>query len=547
MSFRAEQHFVKRSVTKSKEILRLNCKRSFDSVRFSFVETNSAQDDMLYHFVLGTRFSALVTHHSLLTPLIVYKFGGALARSKRGLEALVQILDEGYKLEATRSSRSKKSSNVTHGIVLVTSAIGHTTRHLARAAELAEEGRLREAEEALEKSIAQHRQLAELLELGNEARLLDRFEAIAAEIAALLEGVAIVRELSLRTRDAILAIGERLAIELIEALLRDREFPVRTVDATDVIITDEQFGHASPIMEEIAARAEKLIVPQLRKGHIVLIQGFAGATLDGIATTMGSESSDLTATLLAAALGAKEIVIWKTLPGLYTADPEFVKTPKLIRAMSFDEAEELGRRGARILFPSFAHPLASSDFVLRIATPFSHTKGHTTLGRETPVTRLAKPLALAMEQHLVLFTFAPSFQANSKQNGDTTNIRSRAILAWDSPEQSSGIFRKDDRRAILRELAGIHFTEGAALAAIALIVRKNKADDSALLADIARSLRNFAVMPFCPPPAALSRSSPTPKHCLLCESFTTICSKGEPLLYLIVFFAVTKVEVHCIA
>ena len=98
-----------------------------------------------------------------------------------------------------------------------------------------------------------------------------------------------------------------------------------------------------------------------------------------------------------------------------------------------------------------------------------------------------------MEQHLVLFTFAPSFQANSKQNGDTTNIRSRAILAWDSPEQSSGIFRKDDRRAILRELAGIHFTEGAALAAIALIVRKNKADDSALLADIARSLRNFAV------------------------------------------------------
>jgi aspartate kinase len=428
--------------------------------------------------------------------LLVYKFGGALARSKRGLEALVQILNEAYKLEATRARRVKKSGGVTHGIVLVTSAIGHTTRHLARAAELAEDGKLHEAEEVLERSIAQHRQLAESLGMDDEAALLDRFEAISVEVAALLEGVAIVRELSPRTRDAILAIGERLAIELIEALLRDREFPVRAVDASDVIITDEQFGHASPLRDEIASRAEKLIVPQLRRGHIVLVQGFAGATLDGITTTMGSESSDLTATLLAAALGAKEIVIWKTLPGLYTADPEFVKAPKLIRSMSFDEAEEMGRRGARILFPSFAHPLATSDAVLRIATPFSLPKGHTTLGREAPSTRSPKPLTLAMEQHLVLFAFPPpGSHATKKQKEDAARIRARAVLAWDSPEQSSAIFRKEDRRAILRELsnAGMTATEGSSLAALSLIVRKHGDDNTALLADIARSLRPFAV------------------------------------------------------
>ncbi len=443
----------------------------------------------------------LGTHHSLLgtQEVLVYKFGGALARTKRGLEALVKILSEAYKLEATRARRVKKSGSVTHGIVLVTSAIGHTTRHLARAAELAEDGKLHEAEEVLERSIAQHRQLAASLDIDDEAALLDRFEAISAEVAALLEGVAIVRELSPRTRDAILAIGERLEIELIEALLRDREFPVRAVDASDVIITDEQFGHASPLRDEITSRAEKLIVPQLRRGHIVLVQGFAGATLDGITTTMGSESSDLTATLLAAALGAKEIVIWKTLPGLYTADPEFVKAPKLIRSMSFDEAEEMGRRGARILFPSFAHPLAdrsSSDVVLRIATPFSLPKGHTTLGREAPAARSPKPLTLAMEQHLVLFAFQPlGSHATKKQKEDAARIRSRAILAWDSPEQSSAIFRKEDRRAILRELsnAGMTATEGSPLAALSLIVRKHGDENTALLADIARSLRPFAV------------------------------------------------------
>ena len=188
--------------------------------------------------------------------MIVYKFGGALARSKRGLEALVKILNEAYKLEATRVRRTKKPSSVTHGIVLVTSAIGHTTRYLALAAELAEDGWLPEAEESLNRTIAQHQQLAGSLGLADETALFDRFESIAGDIASLLEGVAILRELSPRTRDAILAAGEHLAIALIEALLRDREFPARFVDATDIIITDEQFGHAAPIMEEIAARAE---------------------------------------------------------------------------------------------------------------------------------------------------------------------------------------------------------------------------------------------------------------------------------------------------
>ena len=212
---------------------------------------------------------------------------------------------------------------------------------------------LPEAEESLGRTIAQHEQLATSLGIADETALFDRFKSISGDIAALLEGVAILRELSPRTRDAILAAGEQLAVALIEALLRDREFPVRFVDAGSVIVTDENFGHATPIIEEITSRAETLILPQLRKGFIVLVQGFSGATLDGITTTMGSESSDLTATAtLAAAMGAREIVIWKTLPGLYTADPEFVKTPKLIRSMSFDEAEEMGRtRSTRILFP----------------------------------------------------------------------------------------------------------------------------------------------------------------------------------------------------
>ena len=438
--------------------------------------------------------------------MVVYKFGGALARTKRGLEALVRIVREAAKREAMRARRNKKSGAV-NGIVLVTSAIGHTTRNLARAAELAEEGRLREAEDMLDRVVEQHKQLAASLRIEDEADLFDRFDSISGEIAAWFEGVAIVRELSPRTRDAILASGERLASTLIEALLRDREIDVHPVPAANVIVTDEHFGHAAPIVDEIAERAEKCILPQLRRSRIVLIEGFAGATRDGITTTMGSESSDLTATLLASVLGAKEVVIWKVLPGLYTADPELVKTPKLIRSLSFDEAEELGRRGARILFPTFAQPLRSGETLLRIATPFGHAARHTTLQHEVITSaRRTPPLALAIEQRLVPFIIAKKRMAPPKHLSRSASafetVLANAAFSWSSAEEIHILIRKEEWRTVVRELAKLElsFTEGNPLAAISLIIRRVKnGTDATLLAAMARSLRNVpvrAILPF---------------------------------------------------
>src|SRR5436305_6302044 len=111
--------------------------------------------------------------------MVVHKFGGALARSRKGLEALVRIVRDVSKREAARARRSGSND---HGLVLVASAIGHTTRHLQRAAELAQDGRLREAEEALDRIVVQHEQLATGLRLDDEDRLFDRFEEIASDV-----------------------------------------------------------------------------------------------------------------------------------------------------------------------------------------------------------------------------------------------------------------------------------------------------------------------------------------------------------------------------
>ncbi len=309
--------------------------------------------------------------------------------------------------------------------------------------------------------------------------------------------MAIVRELSPRSRDAILASGERLGSALIESVLRDRDLAIHPIHAQHLIVTDEQFGHARPIFEEIARRAEKLIVPQLRKGNIVIVEGFAGATLDGITTTMGSESSDLTATLLASVLGAEEVVIWKVLPGLYTADPELVKTPKLIRSLSFNEAEEIGRRGSRILFPSFAHPLVDGDTLLRIATPFGHVARHTLLQREVSPARKTTALAVALEPHLVPISLTSNSSPSARPLRGPSSAEAllqSSIISWTSGDEIHALVRREEWRAAVRNLssAGQRTHQGEPLAAISLVLRRAENDNaSALIALLTRSLKAF--------------------------------------------------------
>ena len=422
--------------------------------------------------------------------VVVYKFGGALARTKRGIEALVKLLREVAKREAARARR-RRPERTESSSLRARSAIRLAS--LVRAAELAEEGRLADAEDVLARVLEQHKQLAETLRIERETSLFDRFETIATEIGAWLEGVAIVRELSPRTRDGILASGERLGSALIEAVLRDRGLAIHAVPAATVILTDEQFGHAKPMFEEIARRAEKLIVPQLRKEHIVIVEGFSGATLDGLTTTMGNESSDLTATLLASVLGAEEVVIWKVLPGLYTADPELVKTPKLIRSLSFDEAEEIGRRGSRILFPLFAHPLSDRQTVLRIATPFGHLARHTTLQREAPPARKTSALGVTLEARLLPISFMRNSSAPRRGQSPVEAVLNYSVMSWASADEIHALVRKEEWRAAARSLsqAGT-FAQGEPLAAISLIVRMAEGNSiSSLLTIMARSLKAF--------------------------------------------------------
>jgi aspartate kinase len=449
--------------------------------------------------------------------MLVYKFGGATTRTVRGLERMRELVVRAHSEELRKLKRKRTAGGIIPGVVVVISAIGHTTRRLRDIAEDAESGKSLFAGGTLERIIERHSQLAESLDLSEKifARTINKFHAIAKEIASLVEGVTITRELSPRTLDAFLARGEQFATALIAASFEEYDLPFEICDARKVIITNANFNSAIPDSHAIEEKSQKNLIPLLHQGKIILTQGFIGGTPEGDTTTMGSESSDLTATLLGKALHAKEVVIWKSVPGIFTADPELVPKAKPIHHLSFEEADEIGRRGVRALFQNVAQPLmGDGQTALRVTAVAVKPLRGTTISETTgnPV-RAPKPIALALEQNIATVYVRKSQKTKrktgkqkdrlSKQSeGIPSFALNRAFYYWASDTEITICFRRDERRQLFRALkdAGYEIQEERPLAALSLLVRTRDATQnlSVIRERLLRSLRRFplrAVLP----------------------------------------------------
>jgi len=432
--------------------------------------------------------------------MLVYKFGGATTRSVRGLEQLARIVERSFETE----SRRRKDA----GLVIVVSAIGHTTRRLREIAEYAENGKAIEAADTLERIIERHEQLADNAGLTPEAyaNAVTEFRRIAGDIAKLTEGVTITRELSPRTLDGFLSAGEQFSSQLIYGLLRTYDLPVEFVDARKFIVTSGDFTRATPNIAETTKRANTVIRPLLEAGNIVLTQGFIGATVTGETTTMGTESSDLTATLAGVVLGAREVVIWKSVPGIFTADPELVPNAKPIRTLSFEEADEMGRRGMRALYQQVAAPLisTSSDAIIRVTAPDPKPLRGTAITLAHGHVRAPKPVALSIEQNIATL-YVRSEDASHKRSesflakgdGIPSFALRRAFYYWASDAEITICYPRNEKRQLIRALkeAGYQVQEERPHNAISLLVRTRDAQQNltAIRERLLRALRRYPI------------------------------------------------------
>ncbi len=273
--------------------------------------------------------------------MIVMKFGGSSVADRAQIEKVREIVS----VVLARGERP----------FVVSSAHKGMTDALVQAAKRAAGGDgSAETVIALEEKVRR--------ELGVDRSVV---EPLYQELADLLRGLSLVRELSSRSLDYVSSFGERLSVRVIAAFFDQRGLRAKAFDAWDLgFITNADFGGARPIAgyERLVSTAVGRIDPAVTP----IVTGFVGKTEQGDITTVGRNGSDLSATLFGAAIPSKEVQIWSDTDGVMTADPRLVKSARNIPEMRFDEASELAYFGSRMLHPATLLPAMTAGIPVRV-------------------------------------------------------------------------------------------------------------------------------------------------------------------------------------
>jgi aspartokinase/homoserine dehydrogenase 1 len=258
-------------------------------------------------------------------------------------------------------------------IVVVVSAMRGVTDALAQGALTAASGDNRTYREIHSNLLSLHQDVVDaLLPTGGEhAELTTVLGKFLEEFSTLCHSVYILGEVTPRAMDTIMALGERLNARILAALLRIRGAQSKAMDATELIVTDDQFQNAAPIMEATRARISSGLVPILEEGIIPVVTGFIAATKEGVTTTLSRGGSDYTAAILGDCLDADEVWIWTDVDGVMTADPRIVGDARAIPALSYSEVSEMAYFGAKVLHPKTIRPIIERNIPLWVKNTFN--------------------------------------------------------------------------------------------------------------------------------------------------------------------------------
>src|ERR1700756_3056212 len=154
------------------------------------------------------------------------------------------------------------------------------------------------------------------------------------------------------------------------------------IEATELILTDSYHGGAEPLMGATRERCEARLRPMLNDGAVPGATGFIGATREGTLTTLGRGGSDYSATILGAALGADEVIIWTDVDGVLTADPRLVPDARIIPEISYREAAELAYFGAKVLHPKTLRAVMPAGIPVWIRNSFAPERTGTKISQQ---------------------------------------------------------------------------------------------------------------------------------------------------------------------
>ncbi|MCB9530848.1 MAG: aspartate kinase [Myxococcales bacterium] len=247
-----------------------------------------------------------------------------------------------------------------------------------------------------------HREAIDGLGVPDAASLHEERAALIGEVELLLRAARTTGVVGPRARDRIQAVGEKLSARMFAARLRADGFAATALDADDFLETDAVFGEATPLEGLFERTTRGAIAPVVDAGAIAVVTGFCGCAPDGSTTTLGRGGSDYSATLVASALDADEVVIWTDVAGVYTASPKIVPEARVIPQLNYREAGELAYYGAKVLHPRTLKPVAGRGIPVVIRNTFAPAEPGTRIDRTfTPGSHPVKGIT-AIESHALI-------------------------------------------------------------------------------------------------------------------------------------------------
>jgi aspartokinase/homoserine dehydrogenase 1 len=163
---------------------------------------------------------------------------------------------------------------------------------------------------------------------------------------------------SMDIQDIIVSYGEKLSTFIFSQYLNSLNNDLRAqfISSDELILTDDNFGRALPLLEETELKVFENVIPILKsnKTNIICITGFYGSTIDKKITTLGRGGTDLTAAVIAYSLMNHydcKVIYWKDVQGFLNADPRICKKASLLKNISYLEAKELAFFGSKVLHP----------------------------------------------------------------------------------------------------------------------------------------------------------------------------------------------------
>lgn len=297
--------------------------------------------------------------HSREQATLVMKFGGTSVGTPEAMSQAAQIVIHARQ-EWPR-------------LVVVVSALAGVTNLLLDSALMAARGDVSSLEAAESKLRGGHFAIiaALLKDAPGRAQIEQEIVQLTGSFLSLCKAITVLGEATPRALDAVAALGERMSVRLLAAVLEAQGVPAQFIEASRLIVTDSDFQSAHPDFAATTGQARQGLEPVLAQGRVAVVTGFMAANPEGVTTTLGRGGSDYSAAILGAVLPAGEVWIWSDVDGVMSADPRLVPQARTIPEMTYREISELAYFGAKVVHPKTIRPVIEAGVGLRICNTFN--------------------------------------------------------------------------------------------------------------------------------------------------------------------------------